>query len=207
MKRAAILSTGAMLLSASVSHAQLPDLTYNRVGVSYVYSDVDEIDENSKGLFLNGSMELGDHVHVWGVVGRTWFDYILPAPGTQPVDVDFEAWLAALGAGVHHDLSDRVNAYARVGINSVDSKAEISLPFPVEGDSPDDSSVTSSFEVGIRFSTARHLELFAGVGHQDDATSSHVGLEIPFIKAWAARVLAVVSDDSDGIGVAVVRRF
>lgn len=207
MKRTAMLSAGTLLLSASVSDAQPPDLTYNRAGVSYVYSNVDEIDENSNGLFLNGSVELGDHLHVWGLVGRTWFDYSLPVPGLQPIDVDFEAWLGALGLGVHVDLSERVNAYARVGINSVESRSETSLPFPLEDDDLDDSSVTSSFEVGVRVSTAQHLELFAGVGHQDDATSSHVGLEIPFTKAWAARVLAVVSDDSDGVGVAVVRRF
>ena len=71
MKRTAMLSAGTLLLSASVSDAQPPDLTYNRAGVSYVYSNVDEIDENSNGLFLNGSVELGDHLHVWGLVGRT----------------------------------------------------------------------------------------------------------------------------------------
>lgn len=207
MKRIAALLAGALLLSALVSHAQLPDLTYNRAGVSYVHSDVDEINENSNGLFVNGSVELGDHFHVWGVAGRTWFAYTLPAPGIQPVNVDFEAWLGALGLGVHHDLSDRVNAYAEIGISSVDSNAKLSLPFPVEGDSPDDSSVTSSLEVGVRVAAARHLELFAAVGHRDDTTSTHVGIEIPFTKEWAARVVAVLSDESDGIGVGVVRRF
>lgn len=206
MKRIAIVLTGTLLLS-TVAHAQLPDLTYNRVGFSYVYSNVDEIDENSNGLFVNGSVELGDHLHAWGLVGRTWFDYILPVPGIQPINVNFEAWLVALGLGVHHDLSDRVNAYARVGINSVDSKAEMSLPFPVEDDYMGDSSVTSSFEVGIRIRPAQALELFAGVGHQDDATSSHVGLEITVTEKWAARAIAFLADESDGIGVAVVRRF
>lgn len=178
--------TALLAISASAS-AQGFDYNYFELGYSSIDVDVASVDGD--GVSLGGSFAINPDFHVFA--GYT--------TGDLDFNVDYTGWNA--GIGYNTELSDKVDAYARLSYEYAEIDA------PIFG-SVDDSGY--GFSVGLRFAASQEVELGAAINYVDlgdsgDDTGFEASALYRFTDAFA---LGLVGDWGDDISVyTLVGRF
>ena len=227
-----------VLALAAPAQAQLPDLTYNALSASFTRTDLDHATRNADSFTVASSYEISDAFHLWSQLDRTTLDQTIESPFStadvivaEPADIrpigtfDFppiEAKVRSLGlgagAGVHHDLTDNLSGYARLGVVYADSEVEVSAfetafegpGVTFEGDSPtmSESSTDLILSAGLRYNAAHRVELFGGISQVGgDSTGGHAGAEFRIANGWGMQLVAVLGENSQGLSLGVLRRF
>jgi hypothetical protein len=142
MLRSALL-IGLLAFSASAS-AQGFD--YNWISVGYGMIDFDDVNVDGDGFGIDGSYAINDDFHVFG-------EYV-----AANLDFGVDATTFSAGIGYNTEMSDVVDAYARLSYEYVE------VDMPVFG-SDDDSGF--GFGVGLRFAAGANVELNAGIDYVD----------------------------------------
>ncbi|MDE0039584.1 MAG: outer membrane beta-barrel protein [Gammaproteobacteria bacterium] len=234
--RASSIILALALATTATAQGALPDITYNGVAAGHTRTDLDHAGEDANSLTWSATSEVGDHVHLWGSIDRTRFEETIPVaeivqPGFEiplldiaPFEVSVRTVTVAAGAGVHHDLSDRLSGHARIGFAYSDSEIrtsgfELTLPpgadpfgvgqVPlIESPDVDETSTDLVVSAGLRFAAADRVELFGGVsqvGGED--TAAHAGVEFRLGGRWGVQLAGVRGENSQGVSARVVWRF
>ena len=209
----------ALALATDAAHAgsaPLPGLTYDSFALSYTRTRLerDRASDYAESFTLSGSLELADRLHVWGWFDKFDGDYSLDLrnpdgsvdilQSSPAVDATLDGFAVAAGFGMHHDVADRVSAYARVGLVRAESDVEIALS-PIQP--PSDDSTDPIYATGLRFNAGPRWELFGGISHADGDSAGHAGAEFRIGDGWGTQFATILGEDATGLSVCVVRRF
>ena len=148
MEPAKYLGFGLVALGAAMTMPAIADddMSYNYVEAAYVDTEIDDgLDVDGDGVFVNGSVELGDTFFLTAGYGSQEFDF----------SVDLDQW--AVGIGGHAPISDNIDFVA--ALRYID--AEVDTPF---GDIDDDGYGAG---VGLRARVTDNIELEGGVNYVD----------------------------------------
>ena len=235
------------LTTSAAAQGVLPDITYKGISAGYMRTDLDGTGEDADSLTWRATYELSDRFHLWGSIDRTTFDETVAFPkfapsdfgdvpflppdseilvlDIPPLDVSVRSVAVAAGAGVHHDLTDRLSGYARLGFVYADNEIETNgfeLSYPPGGDPfgggevilletadrVDETSTDLVMSAGLRFNAAERVELFGGLSQVDgEDTAAHAGVEFRLGGGWGVQLAGVTADDSQGVSASVVWRF
>jgi hypothetical protein len=178
MLRSALFTT---LLALSVS-AGAQGFDYNYFQLGYSTIDIDSPNVDGDGLSLGASYAINTDFHVFA--GYT--------SGDLDFNVDTTSWSA--GFGYNTELSDKVDAYARLSYEY----AEIDVPF---FGGFDDNGL--GFTVGLRFAASPDVELGAAIGYVDLGDSGDdTGFELSALYNFSdAFAMGLSGDWSDDVSV------
>lgn len=147
-----LLLAGSLALASFATFADQPNYTY--VGFGYVKMDLDDIDLDPTGFYIDGSLELGDN---WFV--RAGFQTVDDSNGLLDVDVDGHN----LGAGVRIAASE--NTSLHVVADYLHAEAEASHRYYSDSVSEDENGF--SLGVGVRSLITDSFELSADAAYVD----------------------------------------
>lgn len=190
MKRA-FLAVASLLPFAAPAQEEL---SFDYVDVGLIRADVIDPDTDERtefsGFGLRGSVELREHVHLFGSYSSIADD---DAPG---IDIDSSEITA--GVGVHWTFREgRFGVYGRLGV------IKASIHEATLGDDDDDGVYAA---VGARFIPARGFEIRAGLEHFDldfgdpergSETSPMIAGDIYLTDVVALTLQYVEHDDAD----------
>ena len=225
----------------------LPDITYKGVWAGYTRTDLDGTGEDANSLSWRTTYQLSDRIHLWGSIDRTTFEDPVTLPEFGPsdfgdvpflpptskillldlpaLDVSVRSVTVAGGAGVHHDLTDRLSVHARLGFVPANKEIETSgfeLRFPLGGDPfgdgevlllenaerTDETSTDLVMSAGLRFNATERVELFGGLSHVDgEDTAAHADIEFRLGSGWGIQLAGVTGENSQGPSASVIWRF
>ena len=232
------------LTTGAAAQGGLPDITYKGVSAGYTRTDLDGTGEDANSLSWRATYELSDRFHLWGSIDRTTFEETVAIPeivvsdfgdgaflppdfeisslDIPPFEVSVRSVAVAAGAGVHHDLTDRLSGYARIGFVFADNEIESSGLFPPGGDPfgggelqlietndrTDETSTDMVMSAGLRFNAAERVELFGGISQVDgEDIAGHAGVEFRLGGGWGVQLAGVTGESSQGLSASVVWRF
>ena len=167
-----------MLLAFSAS-AGAQGFDYNWLGIGYGTIDFDDVNVDGNVLGIDGSFAINEDFHAFG------------SYAAADLDFGIDATTFNIGVGYNTELSDVVDAYARLSYEYVE------VDLPVVG-SDDDSGF--GFGVGLRFAATEQLELegaiqYVDLGDGGDDTALILGGLYSFTPAFALGLFGEWGDD------------
>ena len=235
------------LTTGASAQGRLPDIAYNGVSAGYTRTDLDGTSQDADSFSWGATYEVSDLFHVWGSIDRTTFeetiafaeifptdfgdvpflgpDFEILTLDIPPLEVSVRTVAVVAGAGVHHDLTDRLSGYARIGFAYADSEIEtggFELITPVGGDPfgvgdvlyiesadrVDETTTDVVMSAGLRFNAAERVELFGGLSQVgDEDTAAHAGVEFRLGGGWGVQLVGLTGENATGLSAGVVWRF
>lgn len=158
---------GGLLLAATPLAAIADDMSYSTVDLSYIETDIDDVDSKADGFAVRGSAGFAEHYFVFA-------EYV----PQSVADIDIDS--IAVGFGGHYGLADNLDLVGKLGWFQVD----LSGP-GIDGD--DDGYLA---EAGLRGRVAGSVELEGGMRYLDlsdggDDTSFYAAGRYHFNAMWA----------------------
>lgn len=227
-----ILALALAVALATGAQAQLPDITYDGITASYTRVNIDDADEDADAFTLSGTFEIGGNFHVWGWIERTAFDQaydvrkIVELPAAvpaelkiPPLEMTVRTLAAGAGAGAHYGLTDRLSAYARLGVVYTDIEIEgrsFEVQLPSSGNparienigTVNETSTDPALSAGLRFRASERVELFAGASQVDfEDGTAHAGVEFRLGGGLGLQLAGVLGENSKGLSARAVWRF
>ncbi len=199
------------VLCAFGSHAD--DLSYTAVSLSVVVEDWEDSDENSRGLGLDLSVEVGDLFYAWARASRLVLD--VEAPGAFS---DIQNHARSAGVGIHRGFADKLSMYGEVGAmrHKVEYKllpVDLSVPgwVDVENAIRESDSVNGWIASGgLRAILTERIELFGSLTHReaenDGVSRLSAGIEVGLYRDFGLRASVFAQEDSSGYGIGIVWR-
>ena len=200
-------------LCTIVAHAD--ELSYTAVSASAAVEDWDGFDEDSKGLRLDGSVEIGDVFYVWGSVSRAFLD--LDGPGFSS---EIETRVRSVGVGIHRGFADKLSFHGEVGAMRHTAEYKL-LPFRFHLDEPswvdEENAITETDRVngwiasgGLRAMLNDRIELFGSLTHReaenDGVSTFSAGVEFDMVRGFGLRASVSAQEDAGGYRIGVVWR-
>ncbi|MDF2179348.1 TonB-dependent receptor [Aliiglaciecola sp. CAU 1673] len=141
---------------------------WNQLGLSYVYADIDDVDDASPtGFGLSASALLGERFIVRGNYQSVSDDIRL-----LDADVEIELDWSSLAVGMRHGLTNTMDLYGLISYEYLDAKAS----FDGESESEDDNGY--GLTVGLRAMVTEQLELDGSVAYVDVSDESDTLLKL-----------------------------
>lgn len=214
--RISLAAVGAAVLAlthpAEAVGQTAPGITYNAVLVSYSRVDIDDLSDAGDEFGVEGSVEVLDYAHLWGMLLRSNAEIMIDVPDLGHLSTDVGSTVVGGGVGVHRHLTDRVSVFGRVGYLIVDGEAETNVggeAVPELSASANDDGFTISG--GVRTMLAERLELRGGVMYvdigDDDSTRGIAELEYRVRENVGVFVRGSIEEDASSIGAGAAFRF
>jgi hypothetical protein len=167
-------------LLAFSAAADAEGFDYNWLGFGYSIIEFDDIDVDGDAVGIDGSFAFHEDFHAFASYAKADLDF-----GIDATTFDF-------GVGYNTELSNVVDAYARLSFEHVD----VDIP----GFSGDEDDNGFGFAVGMRFEPAPQFELEGAIKYVDlddsgNETAFALGGLYNFTPAFAAGLFAEWGDD------------
>lgn len=188
--------------------------SYTAVSLGAVVEDWDDFDDNSRGLGLEASVEIGDLFFAWGRLSRVALDLEAPAAFS-----DIQTFARAAGVGIRRGLADKLSVYGEVGV--MRHKVEYKL-LPIDLSEPgwvdERNAIRETDSVngwiasgGLRAMLTERIELFGSLTHQEaeneGVSTLLAGLEVRIYHDFGLRASVSTREDASGYGIGVVWRY
>ena len=188
--------------------------SYTAVSLGAVVEDWDDFDDNSRGLGLEASAEIGDLFFAWGRLSRVALDLEAPAAFS-----DIQTFARAAGVGIRRPLADKLSIYGEVGV--MRHKVEYKL-LPIDLSEPgwvdERNAIRETDSVngwiasgGLRAMLTERIELFGAFTHQEaeneGVSTLSAGGEVRIYHDFGLRATISTREDASGYGIGVVWRY
>ena len=182
------------------------ELSYTAVSINVVVEDWDGFEDNSRGARLDGSVEIGEVIYVWGSVSRTFLH--LPVRG--PID-EIETQVRSVGIGIHRGLADTLSVHGEVG--AMRQRFEYwRLSWWGREDAARETDSVNGWvaSAGLRATLTDRIELFGALTHReaenDGVSTLSAGVEVDIYRDFGLRASVFTREDASGFGIGVVWR-
>ena len=195
--------------------AHADELSFTAVSMSAVSEDWDGFDDNSRGVRLDASVEVGAMYYVWGSASRSLLR--LDVLGATS---DIATHVRSVGVGIHRGLADKLWIHGEVGAmrHTVDYRL---VPFGLHLDEPrwvdEENAIRETDGTngwiasgGLRAMLTDRLELFGALTHReaenDGVSTISAGVEFDIYRRFGLRASVFAQEDAKGYSLGVVWR-
>ena len=230
-----LLGALALALAFNAAAKEASALSYNRVAIYGLTSEVDGFEDDAKGVSAEASWEVGSNIFLWGSYTTLAMDQTYTLEIFPPIEMKFEVEGSTIGAGAgyHYAVSDQMSLFGSGGIVRAESETEASYnntvavtafdtgPDEISGVvldpsdffySDDDDAMGFRLHGGVRYQATPQIELNLAASLEDyddmdSTTATHLGIEFSATDNIGIGGALVVQDEETTWGVGAVLRF